>query len=172
MADDKKFAGLSAEVMAACSRYSAEEVDRAAFALLRGKARPHIGDVYDALERARDASAPAKETGARSTWNDLALVIAWVMGNACRWIDWQPELGEKPHDAESIFVPEAKLKSFALGAAGRIRVDFDDLVWKANDRDWRGKGFQRELVLRIRHGLNHGMEKDRARERMAELSSA
>ena len=171
MADGDKFAAYSGEVMAACERYSPEEVDRAAFALVRAKSRPHIGDVYDALDRARAASAPRKETGTRSTWNDLTLIIAWICGNEARWFDWQLEMGARGEGDAPVFIPEAKLRDFALRSASRLKRDFDDIVWKAQNGGWKGDGFEAELVRRLRYGLNHGPT-SRTRERIAEFGAA
>ena len=173
MADGSKFAGFSSEVMSACDGFTVDEVERATFALLKAKSRPHIGDVYDALEKARGASARAKPSHVRSDWNDLTLIVAWLSGNLVRWCDWTAELGEAPEGGDP-FVPEGKLQEFAQRAYGRLYRDLDDLIWKARDvgtslKDLRP--FEREMVKRIRHARYHG-DQQRFDARLEKLTPA
>lgn len=160
MADGSKFAGFSSEVMAACEAFTVDEIERATFGLIKAKSRPHIGDVYSALERAREVSAPQTAPQNRSTWSDLALIIAWICGNVLRWHDWQAEFDNPGDDADGPFVPEAKVESFALQNYRRLERDLENFIWIAknegNAEIKAMKPFEREMTRRLAHAINHG----------------
>lgn len=156
MADGSKFAGFASEVMAACERFTVDEIDRATFAILRQKSRPHIGDVFSALDAAREVSTPQGATAQRSDWGDIALIIAWLCGNVIRWHDWQAEFG-KSEDNASPFVAGARAQEFASRNYRRIERDLEHLIWMADnaqpDDIKRLKPFEKDMVRRLRFAM-------------------
>ena len=167
MADGAKFAAFSAEVMGACEQYQPGEVDRAGDTLVRMKTRPHIGDVYDALDKARETASPTKPQTARSLQSDVTIAVAWLAGSTVRYADFPAEFNQPDHLFP--FVPRETLAQFARGIdhGARSMIARLDSLTHAPRHLRPTDSFEAEIVRRLRWAKDFAGGYDR---RLAEIA--
>lgn len=156
--------------MAACEQFTADEVERATFALVRSKTRPHIGDVYDALDKAKAAAPPAQSARSSDDDSDFQLLVAWLTASKIRYYDFQAEFGAPERGADPL-VPESRLRDYVFEKTWKLSGRLHQLMTMAfESRDKINDPFNRKLVYALRHAAQHGTDREGFQRRVVEFS--